>query len=83
MAQAFAQLAFSRGWSSAGDPLGENGRIASVRAWRDVPLSCVLRDFGDHVLLPGLVDSHVTSMSPAVQSGKAFGQLRAQRARAA
>jgi len=50
----------------------ENGRIASVRAWRDVPLSGVLRDFGDHVLLPGLVDSHVHINEPGRTEWEGF-----------
>jgi allantoinase len=39
--------------------LAEDGRIAAVRAWSDPPSGSHLRDFGDSVLMPGLVDSHV------------------------
>jgi len=35
------------------------GRIARVAAWGDIPHGAQLVDFGDAVLLPGLVDSHV------------------------
>ena len=35
------------------------GRIARVAAWGEIPDEAELIDFGDAVLLPGLVDSHV------------------------
>jgi len=44
--------------------LVENGRIAAILGWGDAPLGCALRDFGDAVLLPGLVDSHVHINEP-------------------
>jgi len=37
-----------------------------------VPLSGVLRDFGDHVLLPGLVDSHVHINEPGRTEWEGF-----------
>lgn len=39
--------------------LVDRERIADIRDWVDVPAGVTLRDFGDLVLLPGLVDSHV------------------------
>jgi len=44
--------------------LVEGERIAEVRAWDDVPDRESLRDFGDLVVLPGLVDSHVHINDP-------------------
>ena len=44
--------------------LVEGERIAEVRAWDDVPADTPLRDFGDLVVLPGLVDSHVHINDP-------------------
>src|SRR5580704_15060354 len=44
--------------------LVEGERIAGVDAWDDVPVATPLRDFGDLVLLPGLVDPHVHINDP-------------------
>jgi allantoinase len=44
--------------------LVEGERIGEVRAWSDVPAGMPLRDFGDLVVLPGLVDSHVHINDP-------------------
>ena len=44
--------------------LVEGERIAEVRAWDDVPAGIPLRDFGDLIVLPGLVDSHVHINDP-------------------
>ncbi|HEX4319461.1 MAG TPA: allantoinase AllB [Acidobacteriaceae bacterium] len=35
------------------------GKIIAVADWNDVPASAHLRDYGDYVILPGLVDTHV------------------------
>ena len=42
----------------------EGERIAEVRDWDDIPADIPLRDFGDLVVLPGLVDSHVHINDP-------------------
>lgn len=44
--------------------LVEDERIAAVCAWNDVHAADDLRDFGDSVLLPGLVDTHVHINDP-------------------
>jgi allantoinase len=40
------------------------GRIDEVADWNHVPAAAHLRDYGDHVLLPGLVDTHVHINEP-------------------
>jgi allantoinase len=40
------------------------GRIVEVGNWAGVPTTAELRDYGDHVLLPGLVDTHVHINEP-------------------
>ena len=50
----------------------EGGRIAEVRAWNDVPTGTALHDFGDHVLLPGLVDTHVHINEPGRKEWEGF-----------
>jgi allantoinase len=52
--------------------LVEEGRIASVRGWSDMPNDAALRDFGDAVLLPGLVDSHVHINEPGRTEWEGF-----------
>lgn len=42
----------------------DGGKIAAVRAWDGVQGLSELRDFGDLILLPGLVDSHVHINDP-------------------
>jgi allantoinase len=42
----------------------EDEKIAAVRAWDDVVRASEIRDFGDLILLPGLVDSHVHINDP-------------------
>jgi allantoinase len=44
--------------------LVENERIVAVLGWNDAPASATVRDFGDLVLLPGLVDSHIHINDP-------------------
>jgi allantoinase len=50
----------------------ESGRIADVRGWSDVPPAAALSDFGDLVLLPGLVDSHVHINEPGRTEWEGF-----------
>jgi len=47
-------------------------RIAGVRGWGDAPAGVPLRDFGDYVLLPGLVDSHVHINEPGRTEWEGF-----------
>jgi len=50
----------------------ENGRIAGVRSWSDPPSAATLRDFGEAVLLPGLVDPHVHINAPGRTEWEGF-----------
>jgi allantoinase len=50
----------------------ENERIAGVLSWEDAPSSARLHDFGDLVLLPGLVDSHVHINEPGRTEWEGF-----------
>jgi allantoinase len=50
----------------------EQGRIQSVRAPADVPRAAELHQFGDLVLLPGLVDSHVHVNEPGRTEWEGF-----------
>ena len=52
--------------------LVENGRIAAIRGWDNVPAGSNLRDYGDQVLLPGLVDSHVHINAPGRTEWEGF-----------
>ena len=52
--------------------LVEGGRIAAVLGWDETPAGAVLRDFGDAVLLPGLVDSHVHINEPGRTEWEGF-----------
>ena len=51
----------------------EGERIAGVRRWDDVAATAQLRDFGDQVLLPGLVDSHVHINDPGRTDSEGVG----------
>jgi allantoinase len=52
--------------------LVEGERIARVCDWDAVPAGAQLRDFGDCVLLPGLVDSHVHINEPGRTEWEGF-----------
>lgn len=52
--------------------LVENGRIAGVLGWDQAQHGSELRDFGGHVLLPGLVDSHVHINEPGRAEWEGF-----------
>ncbi len=50
----------------------EEERIAAVQEWDDVPPGAKLHDFGDLVILPGLVDTHVHINEPGRTEWEGF-----------
>lgn len=50
----------------------EGERIVDVRGWVEVPSGSALRDIGDFVLLPGLVDTHVHINEPGRAEWEGF-----------
>ncbi|HEX7663142.1 MAG TPA: allantoinase AllB [Polyangiaceae bacterium] len=50
----------------------KNGRIAKIGDHEDVPAGAPLEDFGDLVLMPGLVDSHVHINEPGRTEWEGF-----------
>ncbi|MGO9338284.1 MAG: allantoinase AllB [Terracidiphilus sp.] len=52
--------------------LVEDERIVEVRSWDSSPSGAVLRDFGDLIMLPGLVDSHVHINEPGRTEWEGF-----------
>jgi allantoinase len=52
--------------------LVEGERIAAVVGWDESPAGAELRDFGDLVLLPGMVDSHVHINEPGRTEWEGF-----------
>lgn len=52
--------------------VAEGGRIAAVRPWDDAPRDAELVDFGDRLLLPGLVDTHVHINEPGRTEWEGF-----------
>jgi len=52
--------------------LVEQGRIAAILGWGEAPPDGSLRDFGDSLLLPGLVDSHVHINEPGRTEWEGF-----------
>lgn len=52
--------------------VAEGGRIAAMRPWDDAPRDAELVDFGDRLLLPGLVDTHVHINEPGRTEWEGF-----------
>jgi len=50
----------------------DHERIVALHAWHEAPTVAELFDFGDHVLLPGLVDSHVHINEPGRTAWEGF-----------
>jgi allantoinase len=50
----------------------ENGKISAVLGWDELPDGVVLHDFGEAVLLPGLVDTHVHINEPGRTAWEGF-----------
>jgi allantoinase len=50
----------------------EGERIASMHAWSDVPAGAALNDYGDLVVMPGLVDTHVHINEPGRTEWEGF-----------
>lgn len=50
----------------------DDGRIVAIGGWNEVPANANLRDFGDLVILPGLVDTHVHINEPGRTEWEGF-----------
>ena len=50
----------------------EQERVVSIAPWGDPPADAILHDFGERVLLPGLVDSHVHINEPGRTEWEGF-----------
>jgi len=50
----------------------EAERIESISDWDELPIGAVLRDYGDQVILPGLVDTHVHVNEPGRTEWEGF-----------
>jgi allantoinase len=51
----------------------EDERIETVGAWDEIPAGAELHDFGDLMILPGLVDTHVHINEPGRTAWEGFG----------
>jgi allantoinase len=73
MAQAFRSTrVLTPGNLAPATLLVDSGRITAIRAWSDLPASASLHDYGDSVLMPGLVDSHVHINEPGRTEWEGF-----------
>jgi allantoinase len=52
--------------------LVEEGRIRAIAGWDESPSDALLHDFGNHLLLPGLVDPHVHINEPGRTEWEGF-----------
>ncbi len=52
--------------------LVDGERISALRSWNDLPSDADLTDFGDKVILPGLVDTHVHINEPGRTEWEGF-----------
>jgi allantoinase len=52
--------------------LVKDGRIVKIAEWAEVPPTAHLRDYGDYVLMPGLVDTHVHINEPGRTKWEGF-----------
>lgn len=52
--------------------LVDEGRVRAIVGWSEQPADCGLREFGDAVLLPGLVDTHVHINEPGRTEWEGF-----------
>jgi allantoinase len=50
----------------------EDEKVVDLRGWNEAPPGAALRDLGDHVLLPGLVDTHVHINEPGRTEWEGF-----------
>ncbi len=50
----------------------EDGRIAAIGAYSAAPSNSLLHDFGDHFVLPGLVDTHIHINEPGRNTWEGF-----------
>src|SRR5215472_1511794 len=65
MDQAFrSKRVLTPGGLAAATIVVRDGRISAMQAWDDLPAGSALHDFGDLLLLPGLVDTHVHINEP-------------------
>src|SRR5258706_10243112 len=50
----------------------DRGRIARVTAWDDVPMDVEVVDAGDHIVMPGGIDTHVHVNEPGRTEWEGF-----------
>jgi allantoinase len=73
MEQAFrSKRVLAPGGLRAATVVVRDGRITGVRGWDEAPSAATLHDYGDHVLMPGLVDTHVHINEPGRTEWEGF-----------